>query len=578
MNPIYVVNRNVRFQLCFTLIMVILILAACSQDTNIKQQQSSPKKLISNTKIENSYYGTQLSFASEAVYFLMTDRFVDGDPSNNQVNQGGKYPTYQQPIISKDGRKAYVGYMGGDFKGILNNASYIHDMGFSAIWLTPIVDQPDQSFAGGEPIEFGGAFKDGGKTGYHGYWGDNFYQLDEHLASTNLSFKILTDTLRQKFQIKTILDIVLNHGSPAFSMPEPQEKFGQIFDQNWNIIADHQNLPPEKLNPNNPLHQFYNNKTEIVQLSDVNENNPAVMKYFVNAYLYWINQGANAFRIDTIKHMPHSFWKEFTDKIRAKHPNFFMFAESYSFDANFIAQHTFKENGGVSVLDFPGREAILKTFENNDSNYKDLLSYLHLTDGVYQNPYELMTFYDNHDMARMNADDNGFVDAHNWLFTSRGIPVIYYGSEIGFMAGTKEHEGNRNYFGQSNIALAKNNRIHQQLTQIANIRKNTIALQKGVQINLEFDGNKASFYRIFQHQGINQTALVLLNKGDNKTVFTNIKYISSGHWIEAATESSLDVGGEQIVNIEVSPHSVKILLFNKANTNKELLTILENLM
>ena len=70
-----------------------------------------------------------------------------------------------------------------------------------------------------------------------------------------------------------------------------------------------------------------------------------------------------------------------------------------------------------------------------------------------------MTFYDNHDMARMNADEEGFIDAHNWLFTARGIPVVYYGSEMAFMAGTKEHEGNRNYFGTENIARARQHRI-----------------------------------------------------------------------------------------------------------------------
>ena len=78
-----------------------------------------------------------------------------------------------------------------------------------------------------------------------------------------------------------------------------------------------------------------------------------------------------------------------------------------------------------------------------------------------------MTFYDNHDMARMNASPSGFIDANNWLFTARGIPVVYYGSEIAFMAGNKEHEGNRNYFGPENIARAEANPIHAALAKIA---------------------------------------------------------------------------------------------------------------
>ena len=76
--------------------------------------------------------GTDTPFASEAVYFVVTDRFVDGDPSNNHETQGGEYPTWQLPLEGPEGKKAYVGYMGGDLKGILNNADYIKDMGFTA--------------------------------------------------------------------------------------------------------------------------------------------------------------------------------------------------------------------------------------------------------------------------------------------------------------------------------------------------------------------------------------------------------------------------------------------------------------
>jgi cyclomaltodextrin glucanotransferase len=568
-------NPKIETKMRYTIFFFVVSLIGCSAHSN---QDSllieTPRAGLTLTE-EKSYLGTNLPFASEAVYFLMTDRFDDGDPSNNFESQGGEFGTFRRPLLSKDGKEAFVGYMGGDFKGILNNAAYISEMGFTSIWLTPIVDQPDQAFSGGQPITFGGAFKDGGKTGYHGYWGDNFYQVDEHLPSADLSFKQLTHQLKEKYKIKTVLDIVLNHGSPAFSMPVKQQKFGQIFDKNWNLVADHDNLAPEELDQGNPLHKFYNQRTEIVQLSDINENNPAVMDYFVNAYLQWIDQGADAFRIDTIKHMPHSFWKSFTDRIRSVYPDYFMFAESYSFDAKFIAQHTFAKNGGVSVLDFPGRQAIISTFENPNSNYQDITNYLHLTDNTYQNPYELMTFYDNHDMARMNANENGFIDAHNWLFTSRGIPVIYYGSEIGFMAGAKEHAGNRNYLGKKNIAKATHNKIRKQLSLIANLRKHSVALQKGIQINLEFDKNKASFYRIYQHQGIYQTALVLLNKGDKPALFRDIDYLSYGTWTLANSNITVDVRDASGPSLSVDPHSVKVLFFGQPINNTDLIKLLD---
>jgi glycosidase len=89
---------------------------------------------------------------------------------------------------------------------------------------------------------------------------------------------------------------------------------------------------------------------------------------------------------------------------------------------------------------------------------------------LYRNPYELVTFYDNHDMARLNATDNGFIDAHNWLFTARGIPAVYYGSETGFMRGRPEHAGNRNYFGQERVDAAPRSPIYQALKSVANVR------------------------------------------------------------------------------------------------------------
>ena len=286
--------------------------------------------------------GTQHPFASEAIYFLMTDRFVDGDPTNNYEEQGGDFPTWEGKLEGPDGQVAYVGYLGGDFQGVLNNADYFVDLGFSALWMTPIVDNPDQAFAGGEPIEFGGMFKDGNKTGYHGYWASNFYKEDEQLVSPGLDYEALNKALAQK-GLKTILDIVANHGSPSFTMEIDQPKFGELYDIDGNLVADHYNLDPTKLSQNEPLHDFFHQYPDILQLSNLDDTNPAVQDYLINSYLHWI-EGASAFRIDTIKHVPHRFWRIMADRIREQHPDFFMFAESYDYNANFIAQHTLPKN------------------------------------------------------------------------------------------------------------------------------------------------------------------------------------------------------------------------------------------
>ena len=517
------------------------------------------------------YYGTLEPFASEAVYFIVTDRFVDGDPDNNYPGQGGvELGTFDRPIRLTGLPPANIGYLGGDFRGVLDNAGYIADMGFTAVWLTPIVDNPDEAFTGGALPGDGGS-NDKGKTGYHGYWGVNFFELDEHLPSPGLDYAELTRRLLADHGIKTVLDVVCNHGSPSFSMTHDQPKFGEIYGADGVLVADHGNLHPSELDADNPLHAYYRNEPDLAELSDMNFDNPAVLDYFVAAHSKWIDEGASAIRIDTIKHMPHAFWRAFAERIRDQRKGFFMFAEAWSYDPALLAEYTYPENGGISVLDFPGREAMVGVFGKHDGPYSALRAYLHLDGSPYHNSYELMTFYDNHDMPRMDADDSGFIDANNWLFTSRGIPVVYYGSEIGFRAGADQHSGNRDYFGQDNIEIAKSHPVRHALARIAHVRKSSVALQRGLQVNLEFGDDTASFYRVYQKDGVNQTALVLLNKGDAQVQFRVSTWLSQGSWRDADSGRLFDTNerSPQIV-AAVDAHSVRVLLFDAPVNNSQL--------
>jgi glycosidase len=525
------------------------------------------------------FVGTDAPFASNAIYFVMTDRFVNGDPSNDQRNQGGAHRTFDVPVTgAPKGESANIGYLGGDFKGVLDNAGYIRGMGFGAVWITPIVDNPDQAFTGGDPVSWGSKFTDRGKTGFHGYWGVNFYRLDEHLPSKNLDFRQFTAKMHAA-GLKVVQDIVANHGSPAFSMPVRQPQFGQIFDKNGKLVADQQNLPPYKLDPaRNPLHRFYHAYDDLVQLSNNDDRNPAVLNYFVGAYEQWIDQGADAFRIDTISHMSTTFWKQFSARIRAKHPGFFMYGEAFDYSPDNIGQYTWPRNGGISLLDFPLRGRIAEVFEHPGSDYAQLLDRLYLTNGPYQNPYELVTFYDNHDMARLAASDNGFIDANNWLFTARGIPAIYYGSETGFERGKAEHQGNRNYYGQQRIDAASKSPIYRQLKRIAQLRENTPALQRGLMLPIRFAGNQAAFYRVYQKGDVHQLALVLLNKGDASAKFDVSDYLQAGRWKPAFGGAAIDVPEGGSLRADVAAHDVQLYLLDAAASRADLVAELTRLM
>ncbi len=556
-------SRSTGFAIC-----AALLLSGCA----------AVEKAPLTAEPDAEYYGTLEPFAAESVYFIVTDRFVDGDLDNNFPEQGGaELRTFDRPIRLAGSRPANIGYLGGDFRGVLDNAGYIADMGFTAVWLTPIVDNPDEAFTGGARPGEGGS-NDYGKTGYHGYWGVNFFELDEHLGSPDLDYADLTRGLREDFGIKTVLDIVCNHGSPSFSMTHDQPKYGELYDADGVLVADHGNLHPTELDHRNPLHHFYRRQPDLAELSDMNYDNPDVLEYFAAAHSKWIEQGAAAIRIDTIKHMPHAFWKAFADRIRADHPGFFMFAEAWSFDPGLLAEFTYPENGGISVLDFPGRQAMTGVFGKSDGSYEELLDYLHLDSGNYQSPYDLMTFYDNHDMPRIDADESGFIDANNWLFTSRGIPVVYYGSEIGFRAGADQHAGNRDYFGQENIARASASPIHAALTRIANVRKNSVALQRGIQVNLEFTEDTAAFLRVYQRDGVRETALVLLNKGDEPTEFDTGGWLFPGEWRAMGATGVLSVdAADPSARVAVPAHDVAVYVSGAVISDAGLRAELERL-
>ncbi len=552
-------------------LMLTLALLAC---------RGEESRLPPEASASDDFYGTLEPFASQAVYFVVTDRFVNGDPGNDQREQGGKHRTFDLPLAPCDGVAGNIGYLGGDFKGLADNLDYIRGLGFNAVWITPIVQNPDEAFTGGEPPGCGTILTDRGKTGYHGYWGVNFYEVDEHLPSPGMDFPGLAKAMHER-DMKLVLDIVGNHGSPAWTMTEDQPMFGKVYAKDGTLVADHQNLPPQRLDPrHNPLHAFYNTTGPVdakdgsiydgnlAQLGDFDATNPAVLDYLVGAYSQWIDQGADAFRIDTIGWMPPAFWQAFSDRIRAKRPGFFMFGEAFDYDAKNIAVHTQPGHGEVSVLDFPMKQAMDEVFGRKGAGFERLAPTLFLEDSPYANPYDLATFYDNHDMPRMDASDEGFIDAHNWLFTARGIPVVYYGSETGFMRGRAEHAGNRSYFGQERVDAARDSPIFAALQRIATLRRESPALQRGLQLVLSLQGDTAAFYRVYERGGTTQTALVLLNKSGQARKVAVDALVQPGRWRDGFDGRIVELGDR--VDLEVPAHGVRVLLLDQPLTDPAL--------
>ena len=455
----------------------------------------------------------QPDFRDETIYFVMTDRFADGDLSNNNI-YGDEY---------KPGNLRY--YQGGDFKGLIENLDYIKNLGFTAIWITPPVKQPEGRYVNsGENYD---------ATGYHGYWAYDFSKIDPHLESPGATYEDLINAAHSK-GMKIIQDIVLNHGHGG-DVSEAKTKWhkdkgivkglGRSYDY-WN---DEKNR------------WFNHNEGEaLADLLDLNDENPEVLKWFSKIYKKYQDMGVDAFRIDTVIWMKRPFWKAFLQNMHKNKKNFFIFGEVWTGDDyELISSYTrlgdgkrasgmnaaqAAMNSGMSVLDMPLSAMSDNHIMNNvfkGGNYEDAMKILQ-NDNMYYDPTFLVTFLDNHDKPRFNspyspATEKQYIDGLNFYYLSRGIPCVYYGTELQMKGG--DDPDNRAMLGIQGMRDAKNNPVYSHIKRLNAIRHGKTpgheALRKGFQTVLYAKGDIMSFRRDYG----GRTVYVFLNKGDSPAAF-----------------------------------------------------------
>ena len=140
------------------------------------------------------------------------------------------------------------------------------------------------------------------------------------------------------------------------------------------------------------------------------------------------------------------------------------------------------------------------------------------------------------------------------------------------MRGTAEHAGNRNYVGQERLDQAKEHTIQQALTKIANVRKNTVSLQRGVQVNIELNGHRAAFYRVIDNEDAQETALVLLNKGNSVQSFDIKDFMQSGDWVEQLSGQTQTVANGTSLKATVEPNGVHVWVRKGEVSSRDLIT------
>ncbi len=455
----------------------------------------------------------------EIIYFVLPDRFENGDTANDRGRITGTRLEHGFDPTNKGF------YHGGDLKGLIARLDYIQSLGATAIWLGPVFkNKPVQGPRGRE------------SSGYHGYWITDFLDVDPHFG-TRAEFKALVDAAHAR-GMKVYMDIITNHTADVIKYAEcsgsnaPKEyrdnavcpyrsegeypfttrgkadgvlinqgflgtdprhltggNFAKLTDPDWAYTTYVLDAEKTIKNPawlNDPI--YYNNRGDslwegesrttgdFAGLDDVMTTNPRVVQGFIEIYNQWITDfKIDGFRIDTAKHVNPEFWQQFAPTIleHAKAqgiPNFHMFGEAYEIDPAQLAKFT-TYSKLPAVLDFAFQSRVRDVVAGGKS--ATTLSYLFETDVVYANGFEtarqLPTFLGNHDMGRfamfVKQANPGISDAelvnriklgHALLMFARGVPTIYYGDEQGFVSDGGDQDSRETMFPSVTAAYTDN--------------------------------------------------------------------------------------------------------------------------
>lgn len=447
----------------------------------------------------------------EVIYFVLPDRFENGDPRNDRGGISGDRLRHGFDPTAKGF------YNGGDLKGLTERLDYIAGMGATAIWLGPIYkNKPVQGRPGQE------------SSGYHGYWITDFTQVDPHFG-TNADLKALITAAHAR-GMKVYLDIITNHTADVIKFrecpdtecayrsladyphttrggptgPRINTGFGGI-DKADQYSANFEKLtrPDFAYTPflsreearvkvpvwlNDPIYYHNRGNTtfrgesstmgDFAGLDDLFTEHPRVVDGFIDIFGWWIDEfGVDGFRIDTARHVNPEFWQTFVPAMRERAkargiPNFHIFGEVFDPDPATLARFT-KVDNFPAVLDFAFQSAVTDAVAKGAPTER--LARLFQADALYEGGEDtartLPTFLGNHDMGRFahfvrqanpTASDEEILKrvllGHAMMFFSRGSPTIYYGDEQGFAGDGGDQDARETLFA-SRVPVYNDNKL-----------------------------------------------------------------------------------------------------------------------
>jgi cyclomaltodextrin glucanotransferase len=469
------------------------------------------------------------------IYFLFVDRFFDGDSENNQS------PWQPQPEDS-EAETAVIKmnrYQGGDIKGLIQKLDYLKDLGIGAIWVTPLVDNVDLQGASGNQA-------------YHGYWGKDFFEVDEHFGSWQDFNQLIAQLRTPEVNIQLILDFAPNHSNPNDEMEN-----GVLYREKQRLFNYLEDATAEKrwYNHNGGVTDWNNayqvKNHNLFNLSDFNQNAEPTYQYLKESAQKWIKAGVDGIRIDAIKHMDKEFIQKWTQDLYryAKslgRSDFFFFGEW--FGASALAQGLdgtsidYANTSGSALLDF-GLRDILERVLCNRFGYSmgSINQYLLARDRNFSEPDKQILFLDNHDMARfftvLQSAQQTFGPGNNEpggglsrdmaiarlkiglavIMTAKGIPCIYYGTEqyaCNFTKNPFKQIGSDPFNREMMPAFDKNTDLFKLIKTLAELRQNSPAIQRGSY----FERWVNEDVLIFERKCGRDVVLVALNRGAQRPV------------------------------------------------------------
>jgi alpha-amylase len=451
------------------------------------------------------------------VYFVIVDRFADGDPANNV-----------DVDVTKPGH-----FHGGDLVGLTERLDEIADLGVTAIWITPVVDNIDGFVTGA-------GFPD---YGYHGYWAEDFHALDERFG-TEAELKALVDACHAR-GIAVLLDVVYNHtGYEAGYIEDPRFQpwlrvYGECGDDDLTMCVG--GLPDWR--------------TEIPEVAD----------WLLDTHIPLAERvGLDGFRLDTVKHIEHAFWQRHRALTRDRlGSGFFLLGEVWGGDPDVLDPY-FEGDEMDAGFDFgfAGSVAAWVQGRGRTIAFDRYLERRHRT----RDGFHLAHYLSSHDVETLPSVLGG-----DWALyrlavavqmTTVGIPIMYYGEEVGRLGGDWPDNRSDHPWGDLGVApgagLERDDDLRAFVTEMVGIRRAHPALSRGSYTGLSTDGDVLVFAR--EHAGA-ETVVVALNRGREAT---SVTVDAPAAWVgrtvrDHVAVEELTVDSDGRLGLDMPPLSVRVM-------------------